>query len=182
MFEFLPDVSSELNKVNEEISETLYTTRITADESMIPVNKKTPAGEEILKEVSSFLEQKLVERLPEPPATLKTPGAEQTTLKEMVALAANCSQAIGQETVEESNRDSSQTLFSYKKAEIQEISLKVENSSLEDVLLEYVKKSNGEIDIGRCSVDLKTSYTEIEKALESLGVKGKIKIELKSGG
>ncbi len=182
LFEFLPDVSSELNKVNEEISETLCATRITADESMIPVNKKTPAGEEILKEVSGFLEQKLAERLPEPPATLKTSEADQTTLKEMVALTANCSQAIGQETIEGSNRDSSQTLFSYKKAEIQEFSLKVENPPLEDVLLEYVKKSNGEIDIARCSVDLKTSYSEVEKALENLGAKGKIKIESKSGG
>jgi division protein CdvB (Snf7/Vps24/ESCRT-III family) len=182
LFEVLPDVSSELSKVNEEISETLYSTRITADESIIPVNRKTPGGEEILKEVSGFLENKLAETLPEPPATLKTPEAEKTTLKEMVALAANCSQAIGQETAAESDGDSSQTLFSYKKAEIQEFSLKVEKPPLEDVLLDYVKKSNGEIDIARCSVDLKTSYGEIEKALESLGAKGKVKIELKSGG
>jgi len=182
LFEVLPDVSSELSMVNEEISETLYSTRITADESIIPVNRKTPGGEEILKEVSGFLEQRAAETLPEPPATLKTPEAEKTTLKEMVALAANCSQAIGHETVAESDGDSSQTLFSYKKAEIQEFSLKVEKPPLEDVLLDYVKKSNGEIDIARCSVDLKTSYGEVERALESLGAKGKVKIELKSEG
>jgi len=181
LFEVLPDVSSELSKVNEAISETLYSTRITADESIIPVGKKTPGGEEILKEVSGFLERRLAEELPEPPATLETPGTEKTTLKEMVALTANCSQAIGQET-EQSDIDSSQTLFSFRKAEFQEISLMVEKPSLEDVVLEYVKKSNGEIDIKRCSVDLETSYEEIEKALESLGAKGKIKIELKSGG
>ncbi|MGB9756337.1 MAG: Snf7 family protein [Candidatus Bathyarchaeales archaeon] len=181
LYEVLPDVSSELSKVNETISETLYSTKITADENLIPVGKKTPGGEEILKEVSSFLEQKLSEELPEPPATLETPETEKTTLKEMVALAANCSQAVAQETVEDSDRNSSQTLLSFKKAEIQEISLKVEKPSLEDVLLDYVKKSNGEIDLKRCSVDLKASYEEIEKALESLGAKGKIKIELKSG-
>ena len=182
LFEVLPDVSSELSMVNEEISETLYSTRITADESIIPVNRKTPGGEEILKEVSGFLEQRAAETLPEPPATLKTPEAEKTTLKEMVALAANCSQAIGHETAAESDGDSSQTLFSYKKAEIQEFSLKVEKPPLEDVLLDYVKRSNGEIDIARCSVDLKTSYGEVERALESLGAKGKVKIELKSEG
>jgi len=181
LFEVLPDVSSELSKVNEAISETLYSTKITVDESIIPVNRKTPEGEEIIKEVSGFLERKLVEELPEPPATLETPETERTTLKEMVALTANCSQAIGNETVTESDRNSSQTLFSFKKAEIQEISLTVDKPSLEDVLLEYVKKSNGEIDLKRCSVDLKTSYNEIEKALESLGAKGKIKIELKAG-
>jgi division protein CdvB (Snf7/Vps24/ESCRT-III family) len=180
LYEVLPDVSSELSKVNETISETLYSTKITADENLIPVGKKTPGGEEILKEVSSFLEQRLSEELPEPPATLETPEPEKTTLKEMVALAANCSQAMAHETVEDSD-NSSQTLLSFKKAEIQEISLKVEKPSLEDVLLDYVKKSNGEIDLKRCSADLKASYEEIEKALESLGAKGKIKIELKSG-
>ncbi|MFZ0966348.1 MAG: Snf7 family protein [Candidatus Bathyarchaeia archaeon] len=181
LFEVLPDVSSELSKVNEAISETLYSTKITVDESIIPVNRKTPEGEEIIKEVSGFLMRKLVEELPEPPATLETPETEKTTLKEMVALTANCSQAIGNETVTESDRNSSQTLFSFKKSEIQEISLTVEKPSLEDVLLEYVKKSNGEIDLKRCSVDLKTSYNEIEKTLQSLGAKGKIKIELKAG-
>jgi predicted CopG family antitoxin len=76
--------------------------------------------------------------------------------------------------------DSSKTLFSYRKSEIKEISLKVEKPSLEDVLLEYVRKSNGEIDLTRCSSELKTSNEEVEKALENLGTKGKIKIELKS--
>ena len=181
LFEVLPDVSSELSKVNETISETLYSTRITADESIIPVGRETPSGKEILKEVSGFLEQKLAEKLPEPPATLEAPETEKTTVKEMIALSANCSEAVGRETVEEFNADSSQTLFSYKKAEIQEISLTVEKPSLEDLLLEYIKKSNGEIDIERCSTDLKTPYKEVEKALEGLGAKGKIKIELKTG-
>lgn len=151
---------------------------------MIPVDRKTPGGEEILNEVSSLLEQNLAERLPEPPATIKTqaPQTDQAALKEMVALTANTSRAIGHEKVEELNRDSSQTLFSYKKAEIQEISLKVENSSLEDVLLDYARKSDGKIDIARCSVDLKASYEEIQEALENLGAKGRIKVELKSGG
>jgi predicted CopG family antitoxin len=87
---------------------------------------------------------------------------------------------IGRKNFDETGKESSKTLFSYKKAEIKEISLKVEKSSIEDMLLEYVRKSNGEIDLTRCSSDLKTSNEEIEKALENLGTKGKIKIELKS--
>jgi division protein CdvB (Snf7/Vps24/ESCRT-III family)/predicted CopG family antitoxin len=177
LFEVLPDVSAEIKNVNEAISETLYATKITADESLIPVNRKTPGGEEILKEVSSFLEQKVAERLPEPPATPQ--AAEAQTVKELVALSANCSQMIGNGKIDETGKDS-QTLFSYKKAEIKEISLKVEKPSLEDVLLDYVRKSNGEIDVARCSSDLKTSDEEIEKALENLGTKGKIRIELKT--
>jgi len=181
LFEVLPDVSSELNKVNDTISETLYSTKITADESIIPVNRKTPGGEEILNEVSCFLERRISENLPEPPATLKIPEIEQNTLKEMVALAANCSEAKSCRTSAGVGKEASQTLISYKKSEIKEISLKVENPKLEDVLLEYVKKSNGQIDLERCSVDLETSNEEIEKALQSLGSKGKIKVELKTG-
>ena len=181
LFQFLPDVSSELSRVNDTISETLYSTKITADESVIPVNRKTPGGEEVLTEVSSFLEHRLSKNLPEPPVTQKIPENEEATLEEMLALATNCSEKRISKVSEESGRDSSQTLISYKKSEIKEISLKVENPQLEDVLLDYVRKSNGQIDLERCSVDLETSNEDIEKALESLGSKGKIKIELKAG-
>jgi len=178
LFNVLPDVSSELTKVNDTISETLHCTKITTDESIIQVNRKTPGGEQILQEVSAMLQQKIAERLPEPPVTPKVSEPEVNTLKKMVALTASCSQTAGE--AEEESQDSSPTLFSYKKAEIQEISLTVEKPPLEDVLLDYVKKTKGEIDLTRCSVDLKASNEEIEKALESLGTKGRIKIELKT--
>jgi division protein CdvB (Snf7/Vps24/ESCRT-III family) len=181
LFEVLPDVSSELSKVNDTISETLYSTRITADASMIPVERKTPGGEEILNEVTMVVEQKLSEALPEPPVTLQVQEAAQNTLKEMVALTTSASEASSHRCSQESGKDSSQTLISYKKSEIKEISLKVENQQLEEVLLDYLRKANGQIDLEKCSVDLSTSNEEIEKALDSLGSKGKIKVELKTG-
>ncbi len=101
-------------------------------------------------------------------------------IKELVALTASSSQVFAHKTVEESGFDPEKTLFSYKKSEIKEFSLKVEKPSFEDVLLEYVRKTNGEIDLRRCSNELKTSNEEIERALENLGTKGKIKIELRS--
>jgi division protein CdvB (Snf7/Vps24/ESCRT-III family) len=183
LFQVLPDVSSELNNVNETIRETLCATKISADESLIPVGKKTEAGEEVLNEVSSFLERKLSETLPEPPAAV---AAEEKAapIRELVALSASSSQVVGRKTTEETGLDfsteASKTLFSYKKSEIKEISLTVEKPSIEDMLLEYVRKSNGEIDLTRCSSALNTSNEEIEKALESLGTQGKIKIELRS--
>ena len=179
LFQVLPDVSAELNNVNSAISETLYATKMTTDESVIPVGRKTAGGEEILKEVSTFIEKKLAEDLPEPPTTVAPEKAKAKPVKEMVALSASCSQISGRKN-DELGDDSPQTLFSYKKSEIKEISLTVEKSSIEDMLLEYVRKTNGEIDMTRCSSDLKTSNEEIEKALETLGNKGKIKIELKS--
>jgi division protein CdvB (Snf7/Vps24/ESCRT-III family) len=180
LFQVLPDVSSELNNVNDAIRDTLCATKISADESLIPVGKKTAGGEEILSEVSSFLERELSETLPEPPVTSVSSEKEAAPIRELVALSASSSQVVGHETTEEIGMDISKTLFSYKKSEIKEISLKVEKPSIEDMLLEYVKKSNGEIDLTSCSSDLKTSHEEIEKALENLGTQGKIKIELKS--
>ena len=180
LFEFLPDVSSELSKVNDAVSETLYSTRMTVDETIIPVNRKTPGGEEILKEVSSFLEERIVKKLPEPPTVLETRESEPAAVKQMVALATACSQTVGRQTIEENVGNSSQNLFSYKNAEIQEVTLTVEKSLLEDALLEYAKKSKGEIDLIQCSLELETPYSEIEKALESLGAKGKIKIETRA--
>ena len=177
LFQVLPDVSSELNNVNEAIQETLYTTKISADESLIPVGRKTEGGQEVLQEVSTFLERKLADSLPEPP-TFSSKQNEKP-LKELVSLTASSSEMMEDEK-NEFVRDVSKALFSYKKSEIKEISFKVEKPSLEDVLLDYVRNRNGEIDLSRCSNDLKTSNEEIQKTLETLGTKGKIKIELKS--
>ncbi len=178
LFQVLPDVSSELDTVNSTIQETLHATKLSADETLIPVGKKTEAGEEILNEVTSFMQKKIAENLPEPPAS--APVQEKTPIKELVALTASSSQVFGHKTVEESGFDPAKAMFSYKKSEIKEFSLKVEKPCLEDVLLEYVRKTNGEVDLSRCSSELQTSNEEIERALESLGTKGKIKIELKS--
>lgn len=175
LFQVLPDVSTELNNVNDAIQETLHVTKLQADESLIPVGKKTEAGAEILKEVSCFMEKKLSESLPEPPTSALK---EKTPIKELVALSTSSSEVLGQKSKEK--LDSSQTVISYKKSEIKEITMKVKQPSLEDVLLEYVRKSKGQIDMSRCSSELNTSDKEIERALENLGTQGKIKIELKS--
>jgi hypothetical protein len=178
LFQVLPDVSSELDNVNSTIQETLHATKLSADENLVPVGKKTEAGEEILKEVSCFMEQKLAETLPEPPEA--PPMKQKTPIRELVALTASSSQVFGQKTTEETGFDPEKALFSYKKSEIKEFSLKVEKPCLEEVLLEYVRKTNGEIDLSRCSSELKTSNEAIERALENLGTSGKIKIELRS--
>lgn len=199
LFQVLPDVSTELNNVNSTISETLYATKITSEpDQLLTVGQKTEGGEEILKEVSTFLQHKVAETLPEPPISSHKVETKQRAapVRELVALGTSNSHVVsrktieepkrefiplgGHKTAEEPKRESTQTVFSYKKSEVKEISLTVEKPSIEDMLLEYVRKSNGEIDLTRCSSELKTSNAEIEKALESLGNKGRIKIELRS--
>ncbi|MFW6116958.1 MAG: hypothetical protein ACOC6G_00050 [Thermoproteota archaeon] len=191
LFDFLPDVSSELSDVDDAITETLYSTRVTTDGSTLPMDKTTPGGEEVLKEVSQKLEQEAVEKLPEPPANLEPPATlqppekiqEKTPVKQMVALSATCSQTVGEKKLETENF-SSRNIFSLKEAEVQEFSLEVEEEieehSLENDLLDYVKDKKGMIDLDQCSVDLDASYSEIEDALHRLDDKGKIVLESRS--
>ena len=62
--------------------------------------------------------------------------------------------------------------------ELQSVSLKIrESSPLEDTVLEYAKKSGGQIDIAQCAFELNVPPEEVEKTLERLGAQGKIKIE-----
>ena len=65
--------------------------------------------------------------------------------------------------------------MSIKDTEMKRISWTVKDD-LEESVLQYAKKRAGELDITQCANELKVACGEIEKALESLGVKGKIKI------
>jgi division protein CdvB (Snf7/Vps24/ESCRT-III family) len=184
LFQVLPDVSTELNNVNETISETLHATKLSSDGDMIPVGQKTAGGEEILREVSSFIEQKIAETLPEPPISTKA-KVPQAPIRELVALSATTSERFSKKEVEESGFDPEKTLISIKKHEVKEITMEIKQpiakqQTLEEVLLEYVRKCNGEIDMSKCSNELKTSNKDIERALENLGTQGKIKLEIKS--
>ncbi|MDR2708122.1 MAG: hypothetical protein LBB87_05205 [Nitrososphaerota archaeon] len=186
--QIMPNVSSELSLVTDAIQDTLHATKMNSDESIIPVGQKTDGGEEILKEVSNFIEQKIVQDLPEPPVAIspiKQVKAPQAPVKERIALSASSSEMFGAKEIQESGFDVSKTLISYKKSEVKEITVEVKQpiskqKTLEEVVLEYVRKCNGEIDLSQCSSELNTSNKEIERALENLGTQGKIKLELKT--
>jgi division protein CdvB (Snf7/Vps24/ESCRT-III family) len=176
----LPDVATELEKVNESISETLAMTRINPEMSL-PTPAKTEAGEEILKEASAVLEEKLSKQLPEPPAPAQTPHIhlkeepikQPEKVKKMVALSVSCS-----EVVEHDEQGDPQRYVSYKDMKLRGVSMATQSRSpLEDNILEYVKKRNGEIDVKQCALQLNIPHEKVLKALESLGANGKIQIE-----
>jgi len=168
--QIMPDVASELSKVNECINETLLTTRMSLNESPIPVNIKTPGGQQILQEAELYVERQLTEKLPEPPPTIMVASEtvkEKKQVAEMVALAATC----GEETTPEDES-------SYENVKLQKLSLTIERStSISDAVFDYVKKSGGRIDIPECANKLNVSIEDVVKALEDLGAQGKIRIE-----
>ena len=168
----MPQMAYEMERVNESIDETLAMTSIGSPQLDMPFDVKTPGGEEVLKEVSALLEQKLAEELPEPPTSVAVKEKPQRVekVKQMVALAATCSEIREEE--------GPQTYVSYKDMELQSVSLKIrESSSLEDRVLEYAKNRGGQIDITQCAFELNVPPEEVEKTLERLGAQGKIKIE-----
>jgi division protein CdvB (Snf7/Vps24/ESCRT-III family) len=176
----MPDVAHELQTINESISDTLATTHLTSSpESLVPLAKRTEAGEQILKEVSNFLEEKLSEQLPEPPEPTKSQEVKQEVkpqktqeTKKMIALAATCSE-ISQPS---DDAEEPKSLFTYKDVHLRSVTIQRQpQSALEDTVLEYAK-SKGEIDVDRCAHELSVPEDEIERALESLDKKQKILI------
>lgn len=169
----MPDVATELDKVNNSIQETLTVTKFSSEPPIVKP-MKTPGGQEILKEVNMVLEEKLSEQLPEPPASGILPETEQPErIREMVALVAGCP-----ESHEDRPKETSEAFLSIKDLKMQSISLRIQHSeSLEDKLLEYIKQCKGQLDVTECALKLEIAPREIEKTLESLDAKGKIIME-----
>ncbi|UCG45791.1 MAG: hypothetical protein JSV58_03185 [Candidatus Bathyarchaeota archaeon] len=163
----MPDVSSELGKVNEAICDTLALTNINSPTLTMPLEVKTPGGEKILEEVSMLLEERLKEKLPQPPVSVtvteKVEPLERP--KQMVALTTGCSTAYSEEVPQKENRSSPIPFVPQR------------SSSLEDALLDYVKRHEGQVHVKKCALELNVSSEDVAKTLESLGTQRKIRIE-----
>lgn len=172
----MPDVAQELEKVNESISDTLAVTKFTSSpESIVPIAAKTQASEEILREVSAVLEEKLTEQLPAPPVVIAEEKVQtrENVKKQLVALSATCS-----EITQPAEDGESESYVTYKKdVELKRVSFTIERqSSLEDAILDYAR-NKGEIDVDQCALELNVQHVEVEQALENLGKKQKIVIQ-----
>jgi len=177
MVNVMPDVAAELQKVNESINDTLAVTKMTSAEDLTPLTHKTEAGEEILKEASAFLEEKLIENLPPPPMPVVNGKAEaprEGLKKQMIALSATCSE-ISQSS-EEREKVEPQSYVTYKDVKLREVSYRIEQQPLEEVILQYAKEK-GEIDLEQCATELSVPHEDVAEALESLGKKQKIVIQ-----
>ncbi len=170
---FMPQMAYEMERVNESIFEVITMSKLDASKLEVPTDVKTPGGEAVLQEVADLLEEQITERLPEPPSSapvMESPQPQRVEKRrQMVALTASCSE------VSESSEP--KKIVSYKDTEMKQISWTVQDSSLEETVLQYAKKREGQVDVTQCANELNVAIGEVEKALETLGVKGKIKIE-----
>jgi len=170
----MPDVAQELERVNDSINETLAVTRFNSPESIAPLTVNTQASEDILREVSTILEEKLTEQLPTPPVSIAEEKVQtrENVKKQMVAVAATCS-----EVTQPTQSGESESYVTYKDVELKRVSFTIQRqSSLEDVILDYAK-NKGEIDVAQCALELNVPLDEVEQALENLGKKQRIVIQ-----
>ena len=177
MVNVMPDVAAELQRVNESINDTLAVTKLTSAEDVAPLIHKTEAGQEILKEASAMLEKRIGDELPLPPMPVVSGKAEaprESKKKQMVALSATCSEIT--QPAEEREKGEPQSYVTYKDVKLREVSYRIEQQPLEDVIMQYAKEQ-GEIDLERCAEELSVPHEELEKALENLGKKQKIVIQ-----
>lgn len=164
----MPDMAYEMDQVNESISEALAISKVNATEP-IAYEAKTAGTEDIMKEVSAFMQRKVEERLPEPPISASVPKEAESAknVTQMVALATGCSSTIG---------DQEQLSKTY--VELQRVSFTVQrSSSLEDMVLEYAKKHEGRVEIKQCALELNVSPKDVEETLEKLGTQGRVEIQ-----
>jgi len=177
MVNVMPDVAGELQKVNDSISETLAITSLGSTDAIPQLSRKTEAGEEILKEVSAVLENKLNDELPAPPVSVlptKTETSHESMKKQMITLSATCSEVTRPVEPEETGEPKS--FVTYKDVELRGVSFTVERQdSIENAIMRYAKEK-GEIDLEKCASELSVPNEAVEKALESLGKKQKIVI------
>ena len=163
----MPDVSSELGKVNDAICDTLALTNINSPNLTMPLGVKTPGGEKILEDVSMLLEERLKEKLPQPPVSVTVTEKVEPleSPKQMVALTTGCSGVYAEEASQAS-------------VEVEHVSLAPQRSSLlEEALLDYVRTHDGQVHVNQCALELNVSSGDVEKTLESLGAQKKIRVE-----
>jgi len=121
----MPEVTLELDNMNNTITETLATTTLDSKPLITPAEVKVEGSEEILKEVSSFAEETLKKRLPEPPKpVIQEGGKSAEKVRQLVALAASSSGAS------EQTEHLTKSYLSYEDVKSRRVSLIVQQSPI----------------------------------------------------
>ncbi|MEM2431561.1 MAG: hypothetical protein QXX94_06370 [Candidatus Bathyarchaeia archaeon] len=156
----MPSITPEINNLLKSINEIMVTTEISSIPPE-PVVIKDEATEAILKEASDFLKQELERKIPIPPEEPYIPSSGSVAIKPSIALTVDGSEV-------------------YIGADGSIISNDVNGSPsilAEELILDYIERNNGEMNIQKCARELNMPETRVREILESLSRKGKIRIE-----
>ena len=156
----MPSLTPEISSLVNSINDLLAATEISSIQQE-PIVIKDEATEAILKEASDFLRQEIERRIPEPPEEQYLPEPPQAAaVKPRVAIAVDGSEAYVDED-----------------GSIIEVRSNSPSPLMEDLVLDYIERNNGEMNISKCAQELKIPPDKIKSILNSLCRRGRIKIE-----
>lgn|GEM_PF-385036 len=156
----MPSLTPELNNLIKSINDLMAVTEMSIS-TPEPVVIKDEATEAILREASDFIRQEIERKIPEPPKEVHMPEPpEEVAIKSRIALTVDGSEFyVGSDGSIIGERVGSS------------------NALAEEIILDYVERNNGEMNISKCAKELNMPPAKIMAVLESLSRKGKIRIE-----
>lgn len=164
--ETMPVMTPELDALNNVVTEILSTTQAGPVMPIEPMVVKDASTEAILREASGIVEEELMRKIPEPPVVTSV-SSPSTIAKPMIAVTTG-GPGIYQKVMQDPSFASRQN---------SQPALKDSNSLSEELVLDYIYRNKGEIDIAQCAEELGMSQNEVLNVLDLLSTKGKIRIE-----
>lgn len=145
----IPEVANELGEVNDMLSDMSMETGQVGDNQTFDMTASSSEARKVLEESSVIASQQMKERFPE----LPLPEARQSV----------------PQPVPEAATPAPET-----RIPIAITTGGSEEAPLEDRLLDYIKKNNGELSLNNCSAELLVSSDDIRRSLQRLKDGGKI--------
>ena len=162
--EVMPSVTPEIEELNTVIGEILHTSQLDMTVTG-PILTDNASAQAILQEAADVVEQDLQKRIPEPPEDIK-PHMTVKPPRPLIALSTDGSEVYVSEdgSIVEDHGSSS-------------ASLSFPDSLLEELVMNYVERNNGDMNVAKCVKELNVDQRKVYAVLDSLSRKGKIKIE-----
>ena len=158
-----PMASLEINALNDVVNEILIATQPGSFQTVEPFVVEDESMKAIIQEAAGIVEKELLRRIPEPPATVPIKAT-----KPMIALTTS-----GLETYEKETENSSPGNYE----NLQPLIAEKLDSLLEELVLDYIYRNGGEVDVAKCAEELGISQNDVLNILDVLHDKGKIRIE-----
>lgn len=168
----VPEVSRELEDINQMLSDTLLETG-EATSKDIAVDAASDEARRVLEEASSIAEEKMGERFPELPEQLL--AAEKTT-ETPVAL----TEGVDAEPAATQQKNNETKIEDRTLTETRSVEPPVIASSpvqLENQIYDYIKGCAGDISINKCALDLGVSKEDVKKAIDKLCEEGRVIVQ-----
>ena len=166
--DIMPSMSPGMVALNETVTEMLSVTQSQSLPSIEPIAIRDETTEAIIQEAEGVVEEELKRKIPVPPTL--TPISSEKATKPMVALTTG-----GVEVYE--NATGNFSPVDDRHFQPSPLSSESSNSLFEELVLDYVYRTNGEIELTRCAEELGIAQNELLNVLDVLRAKGKIKIE-----